>query len=239
MLATLGFAALAGMLSVLSPCVLPILPIVLAGAVAESRLGPLALAAGLALSFGITGIAIATVGFAAGIDAGPVRLAGALLMIAFGVVLLVPRLQETMAATLAPVSRLASERFATRAASGIAGQFVIGLVLGLVWTPCVGPTLGAASVMAARGENLAQVAATMVVFGIGAAIPLAALGALPRSRLVAARRGLAFAGQSGKAVLGILLLVAGALVVTGADKWLETILLEASPEWLLQLTTRI
>jgi len=68
MIGTLGLAFLAGILSILSPCVLPLLPIVLGTAQAEHRLGPVALAAGLAVSFTAIGLFVATIGFAIGLD---------------------------------------------------------------------------------------------------------------------------------------------------------------------------
>jgi cytochrome c biogenesis protein CcdA len=238
MLTTLVFATLAGTLSILSPCTLPILPLVAAGAAGESRAGPLALAAGLALSFGATGLLLATVGFAAGIDAGPVRVFGGVLMAAFGLVMLVPRLQDAVAAGLTPFGGAAARLVEGRVFSGTGGQFALGGLLGLVWSPCVGPTLGAASLLAARGENLGQVSLTMAAFGIGAGLPLAALGVLPRERVAAFRARMGVAGKGGKAALGALLLVAGALVVSGLDKRVETWFVEAMPDWLVALTTR-
>jgi cytochrome c-type biogenesis protein len=238
MLTTLVFATLAGTLSILSPCVLPILPLVVAGAAGESRAGPVALAAGLATSFCATGLLLATVGFAAGIDAGPVRAFGGLLMAAFGLAMLVPRLQDALAAGLAPLGGGAARLLEGRAFAGNGGQFALGGLLGLVWSPCVGPTLGSASLLAARGENLGQVGLTMAAFGIGAGLPLAALGALPRERMTALRARMGAAGQGGKAVLGALLLAAGALVLSGLDKRVEAWFVDAMPDWLVALTTR-
>ena len=88
----LGYAA--GALSTLSPCVLPILPIVLFGALERHLWGPVALAAGLAASFAGVGIALASVGFSVGIDPETLRLAVAALMGAAGVVLLDDRFRE-------------------------------------------------------------------------------------------------------------------------------------------------
>lgn len=238
MLTTLVFAALAGTLSILSPCTLPILPLVVAGAAGESRAGPVALAAGLALSFSATGLLFATAGFAAGIDAGPVRVFGGVLMVAFGLAMLVPRLQDALAAGLAPIGGGAARLLEGRVFAGTRGQLVLGGLLGLVWSPCVGPTLGAASLLAARGENLGQVGLTMAAFGVGAGLPLAALGALPRERVAALRARMGVAGKGGKAALGALLLAAGALVVTGLDKRVEAWFVEAMPDWLVALTTR-
>lgn len=118
------------------------------------------------------------------------------------------------------------------------GQFGLGLLLGAVWSPCVGPTLGAASLLAAKGENLGAVALTMFGFGIGAALPLMALGLLSREAMMRTRGRLVEAGKGGKMLLGLLLVAIGLLVATGLDKRLETVLVDASPAWLTELTTR-
>src|SRR5262245_39335238 len=100
----IGLALLAGVLSTLSPCVLPLVPIVLGAALGEHRYGPVALASGLALSFVAIGLFVATIGFAAGISQDLFRAGAAVLLIAAGLVLLMPRLQMQVAAAAAPVS---------------------------------------------------------------------------------------------------------------------------------------
>ena len=234
----LGLAFLAGVLTVLSPCVLPLLPIVLGAAASQHRLGPLALAGGLALSFTAIGLFVATIGFAAGLDTGFFRTVSAVLLIGVGLVLLVPRLQEQFALAAAPVSNFAGSYADNFTPGGLAGQFGLGLLLGAVWSPCVGPTLGAASVLAAKGENLPQVALTMLAFGVGAALPLLLLGIVSREALMRWRSRLMEGGKAGKTALGLILVAVGLLVATGLDKRLEAILVEASPDWLTQLTTR-
>jgi cytochrome c biogenesis protein CcdA len=120
---------------------------------------------------------------------------------------------------------------------GLPGQFGVGLLLGVVWSPCVGPTLGAASAMAARGENLGAVALTMLAFGLGAALPLLALGSVSRGTMAKWRGGLMAAGQRAKMALGVLLVALAALMLSGADRSLESWLVDLSPEWLTRLTT--
>jgi cytochrome c-type biogenesis protein len=234
----LGLAFLAGVLTVLSPCVLPLLPIVLGAAASQHRLGPLALAGGLALSFTAIGLFVATIGFAADLDRGFFRSVSAVLLIGVGLVLLVPRLQDQFALAAAPVSNWAGGYADNFTPGGVGRQFGLGLLLGAVWSPCVGPTLGAASVLAAKGENLPQVGLTMLAFGIGAALPLLLLGILSREALMRWRSRLMEGGKAGKTALGLILVAVGLLVATGLDKRLEAILVEASPDWLTQLTTR-
>ncbi len=233
----LALAFAAGLLSILSPCVLPLVPIVLGAAVAVHPLGAFALAAGLAASFTGLGLLLALAGLGLGIDADLFRLAAAAIMIVLGAILLVPSWQAWLAAAGGPMSNWADRRFGGFASSGLAGQFAIGLLLGAIWSPCVGPTLGAASLLASQGRDLPQVALTMAVFGIGAALPLILLGLLSRATLMRVRSRLMSAGKLGKALLGTAFIVIGVVIVSGADKRIEAVLVDASPQWLTQLTT--
>ncbi len=232
----LAFAA--GVLSILSPCVLPIVPIVVGAAASESRMGPLALAAGLAISFVTIGLFVATVGFAIGLDADVFRYLSAVVMVALGTVLILPSVQARLAVASGPIANWTDRRFGSHRGNAVSGQFSIGLLLGAVWSPCVGPTLGAASLLAAQRRDLAEVAVTMLLFGIGAALPLLALGMASRQAVMRWRHRIASAGQGLKTGFGLVLLAAGALVLTGFDKAAETALVEASPQWLTDLTTR-
>jgi cytochrome c biogenesis protein CcdA len=235
---SLGGAFVAGLLTVLSPCVLPILPIVLGAAASERKYGPAALAAGLAVSFVAVGLFVATVGYAVGLNGDLFRQVAAALMIALGAVLLLPKLQARFALAGGPIANWTDRRFGTRPGGGYAGQFSVGLILGAVWSPCVGPTLGAASLLAAQGRQLPQVALSMFVFGLGATIPLLGIGLASREALQRGRARILAVGQVMKTAFGALLIVFGALVLTSIDKRVETALVNASPQWLTDLTTR-
>jgi len=253
--AAYGFGFLAGILSILSPCVLPLLPIVLGSALGAHRLGAVALSLGLALSFVIVGLFIATIGFSLGLDGDLFRRIGAVLLLVFGCLMLFPGLQARATALLGRLpgiglgARLQDGVQAYRPA-GIGGQLALGLLLGLVWSPCVGPTLGAAATLAAQRQDLASVAAMMLVFGIGASLPLLVIGlglgywrehagtrAKSGQRTNWRRAGLV-AGRFGKSLLGILLLLLGLLILSGHDRQIEAQLVNWSPAWLAALTTR-
>ncbi len=236
-LATLGLALIAGLLSVLSPCVLPLLPIVLGAATSERRGGPFALAAGVALSFVAIGLFVATVGFAIGLNDEAFRTAAAVVMIGVGIVLAAPSLQARLAAAGGPLSSWADHRIDAIQSRGVVGQFGVGLLLGAVWSPCVGPTLGAASVLAAQGSSLGRVALTMFAFGIGAAAPLVGIGLASRQAMARWRGALLAGGKTAKLALGALMIVLGLLIVSGLDRRVETALVDASPQWLTDLTT--
>lgn len=236
-LGSFGLAFLAGLLSILSPCVLPLLPIVLGAAASEHRLGPPALAAGLAASFVAVGLFVATIGFSIGLDAGIFRTAAAIMLVLVGAVLAAPKLQAWFALAAAPLGELAHARLGAGSASGIGGQFGAGLALGAVWSPCVGPTLGAASILAAQGRNLGEVALTMSLFGLGAAAPLLCIGLLSREAFMKWRGRFLLAGQSAKSAFGGLLAAIGLAIVSGLDKKAESFLVERSPQWLTDLTS--
>jgi len=235
---SLALAFLAGVLSILSPCVLPILPIVLGAAASEHRWGPAALAAGLAASFVVIGLFVATIGYSIGLDGDRLRYVAAVLMIVIGVILLVPRLQVQLAVAGAPLQNRSDRHFGGSPRSGIAGQVSVGLLLGAVWSPCVGPSLGAASILAAQGRDLGVVGATMLPFGLGAGLPLAALGLLSREAVLRWRTQLAAGSARAKSVFAVLLVGIGFLIVSGLDKRVETLAVDHSPQWLTNLTTR-
>ena len=236
---SLGLAFVAGLFSVLSPCVLPILPLVLAGAAGAHRFGAAALGLGVALSFTVIGLFVALIGFGLGLDGDVFRNVGGGLLIVLGLVLLIPRLANGFALVAAPVSNALNARFGNTKGTSLFSQFGLGLLLGMVWSPCVGPTLGAASLLAAQGRELPLVAATMLLFGLGAAVPLLLLGLLSRQVMMRLRGALFAAGSGGKLVLGGILVALGLMIVSGADKVLETIIVDHSPAWLIALTTQI
>lgn len=235
--AALAFAA--GVLTLLNPCVLPLLPIVLAGAVAAGRWGPLALAAGFVATFTGVGILVLAFGFAVGIDGELVRRAGAVLLVLAGLPLVLPRLQYALAGAASSLTDRAAGFASGIDGSSPAGQLALGAVLGTVWSPCVGPTLGAAIGAAAQGEGLGRAALVMLAFSAGAALALLGLARGARG-LLARRRGAvgALAGRL-RPALGAVLLLVGLSIASGLDRALEGWLLDLMPAWLVALGTSL
>ena len=238
-LGTYSLSLVAGSLSTLSPCVLPLIPILLGSAVMAHRLGPFALAGGLALSFALVGIFFASLGVSLGWDQEVLRDIAAAILILFGVVLLSSFLQERFAGAASGLSGAGQSMLSKVTLNGFSGQFVLGLLLGVVWSPCVGPTLGAAIGLASQGRDLAQVSLVMALFGIGAGLPLVVLGLLSRQAMMKIRGSLLAAGKLGKQILGAVMLGLGIMILTGADKAFESWVLDVAPQWLVNLTTSI
>ncbi len=234
-----GLSVLAGILSTLSPCVLPLIPILVGTALTAHRYGPVALAIGLALSYALAGLFLATVGLIIGLDQVVFRNFSAGLLILFGVLLLSERLQERFASVTAGLSSTGQPLLEQMSADTLTGLFLLGALLGIVWSPCVGPTLGSAIILASQGENLVHATAVMALFGVGAAIPLIALGLMSHQAMLRFKSKLSATGKVGKKLLGSLLLLLGLFVVTGMDKFFEAWILTNTPEWLSNLTISI
>jgi cytochrome c-type biogenesis protein len=235
--ASFGLSFLAGVLTTLSPCVLPILPIVLGTATGTHRFGPAALVAGLMLSFMLIGVGLGSLGASIGLDRDALRLVGSILLLLFGAVLFSSALQERFSGVMSSLG-LGQGLLARFNLNGLHGQFLLGLLLGVVWSPCVGPTLGAAVTLASQGKEVTQVAAVMLMFSLGAGLPLLAIGLLSRQAMGKWRSRMLEAGQTARKVFGAALILIGILVLSGADKSFEQWAVNAMPDWLVSLTSR-
>ena len=235
---TLFLGLIAGTLTTLSPCALPILPIVLAGALGRHRWGAVALIGGLVLSFTAIGLAVSGAAWSLNIPSDLIRTASAALLLLFGLVLLSTALQKRFAGLSAPLSNALSNVAGRFAPEGVRGQFLLGALLGAIWTPCSGPTLGAAITLATSGGSPLRAGAVMTAFGIGAGAPLLALSYGSRESLKARRAALAGIGRSARPVLGAVLAAIAFAILLGFDRRVEAALVDAMPDWLLGLTTR-
>lgn len=234
-----GLSLVAGTLSTLSPCVLPLVPILVGSALMAHRFGPHALATGLALSFTLVGVFIVGLGAAIGLDQEAFRNIAAVLLIVFGTVLISPGLQARFAVAASRFGGAGQSLTNRISGDSLTGQFFLGMLLGVVWSPCVGPTLGATITLASQGQDLGYVALMMAMFGLGAGIPLVLLGMLSRQAMARFRDKLLGVGKAGKGLLGGVLLFMGILILTGMDKEFEALILHYSPYWLTELTSSI
>jgi cytochrome c-type biogenesis protein len=234
---TLPLSFFAGMLTILSPCVLPLVPVVVAGARAKNPRGPLALAAGMAVTFGLVGGFLASLGIDFG-DSGLLRLIAALMILLIGLALLFPALAHRLEAGLAPLQNLADVLQTRLPHSGLIGQVSAGALLALVWAPCAGPTLAAAFVLAAKGGSLPFAILSMSLFALGAAGALLGLG-YGLGRAAGARRAALATGAGARFLLGGAFASVGVLILTGGDHWLESLALAHLPEWLIRASASV
>jgi cytochrome c-type biogenesis protein len=233
---TLILAYLAGLLTLINPCVLPVLPIVLASALQAHRLGPVALAAGMAGSFVVLGLGVAALGQAIGLTADTLSQAGAVVMILFGLVLLVPRMNAGFATATAGFATRADRNIDTVDRSGLMGQALGGMLLGAVWSPCVGPTLGGAISLAASGQSIGWAALTMAAFALGVASVILGLGYGARAALQRRRALMRRLAEASKPVMGVVFLGVGLMIFFGIHHVIEGWMLDHLPIWLQDLS---
>lgn len=235
----LVFGYLAGLLTLINPCVLPVLPIVLASAAQASRFGPVALATGMGLTFVALGLGINAIGRSVGLSEELVADAGAVVMILFGAVLVVPRFSEGFATATAGLSAGADARLDEIERGGLGGQFATGALLGAVWSPCIGPTLGGAIALASQGEDLTWAGAIMTTFALGVATIILALGYGARSVIARNRGAMMALAERSRPITGWVLLAVGAGLLFNVHHLLELWALETLPVWLLDLSVSI
>ena len=231
-------AYLAGLVTILNPCVLPILPILIGVAIDQSRLGPVALAAGLVFSFSTFGLLFLAFGYSVGLDEQLVRIGAALLLTAAGLFLLIPRAQSVFATATGPLVNGGNRMLGRVSGDGLGGQFAIGTLLGFVWVPCVGPTLGVAIAAASRGENLLNAFLIFLIFGGGVATSIMAFAYGSRKALSVRKTQFQTLARYGKPLFGGALVLVGAMILSGLDKLIEARMLEVMPFWLVEFTTR-
>jgi cytochrome c biogenesis protein CcdA/thiol-disulfide isomerase/thioredoxin len=238
-----AFAFLAGIVTVLSPCILPVLPVVLAGGAAGGKRRPLGVAAGFIGSFSVLTLALSAIVKATGLDPEVLRWISAGLILAFGLVLAVPFLKDRFALAasrlLARAPSAGQRRGGAPAAPGSAeaartdgfgAGLVLGLGLGAVWTPCAGPIMASVVTLALTGSVDAGAALITLAYSVGTAIPLLLIMFGGRSLLNKAP-WLARRSSAIQRVFGILMMATALALFTGADRSFSTWMLKVFPNY--------
>ena len=231
------FAFVAGLLTTLSPCVLPVLPFVTASSLSKNRAAPLVLVSGLLVSFVGVSLLVSFSGYILGFDPALIRKGAGALLALSGALFLSHHLADGLSARLSRLANWASQTSSKEYGGPLLTEFIGGLLLGIVWTPCSGPSLGAALGLAAQSGNGTMAALILTIFGFAAVLPLLffAYGA---RRFVSG-----FQSRTGwidpmKKCFGVATTVFGLLIVSGMDRKLEGVLTNALPGSWIGLLTR-
>lgn len=233
-LTAIPLALVAGVVGILSPCVWPLVPVVTSAAATSGRSGPLFLALGLSLAFAVAGTLLTFLLVSVNLDPEFFRYIAAGFLIVVALTLLVPSLTDWLATRLSFLTGRFNATGPSGAVSSV-GQFGVGALLGVVWLPCVGPTLGAAIGLASLGQSFAMAFVVMLAYGVGTAAVLLLAGVVSGRLLARWRPSLISGGGMGKKILGWTLLLLGVLVLTGVDKILEAAAIRMLPEWVFSM----
>lgn len=229
----------AGLLTLINPCVLPVLPIVLVSALNASKAGPIALAAGMSVSFVTFGVLVTAFGASIGLNQDLLAKIGAVMMVLFGIVMIVPAFSQRFEAATAGMAAGADAKIDRVEASSLRGQFVGGLLLGMVWSPCIGPTLGGAIALASQGENLGFVTLTMIAFALGVSTLIVVLGMGARETIRKRAQSLRGLAERSKPIIGVTFIAVGAMLFFNIHHSIESWLISVMPYWLQDLSVAL
>jgi cytochrome c biogenesis protein CcdA len=222
----------AGLLTVINPCILPVLPVIAASALA-TRGGMLALISGLVVSFVAAGLGISVLVRGLGFGAETLATAGSWAMILFAIVMIVPAFSRRFERAMAGSAAQAGGVGAGNSAPAMA---LTGALLGVVWSPCVGPVLGGAVALSWQQENLIHAGAVMLAFALGASTLIVGMSFVIRSGLRPALTGLSrFTRPAMAAALGLF----GLGTLTGFWRSAERWALDILPIWLQDLSVAL
>lgn len=233
------FAYVAGLLTLINPCVLPVLPIVLVGALNANRAGPLALAAGMSVSFVVFGVLVTAFGAGIGLTQDRLAQIGAVLMMVFGLILLVPMFASRFEMATVGVAAGADARMNGIDSGSLRGQFLGGLLLGTVWSPCIGPTLGGAIALASQGNNLDYVTLIMCAFALGVSTLIIGLGLGAREAIRTRAQALRGLAERSKSIIGATFIAVGAMLFFQFHHVIEGWLVDVMPIWLQDLSVAL
>lgn len=235
----LVFAYIAGLLTLINPCVLPVLPIVLVSALNANKAGPLVLAAGMSVTFVVFGVLVTAFGTSIGLTQERLAQIGAVLMIAFGAILVVPVFAQRFELATAGIAAGADARMDGLDQGSLRGQFLGGLLLGTVWSPCIGPTLGGAIALASQGENLGYVTLIMLAFSLGVSTLIIGLGFGAREAISRRTQSLRALASRSKPIIGVTFIAVGAMLLFEFHHIIEAWLLDVMPIWLQDLSVAV
>jgi cytochrome c biogenesis protein CcdA len=235
----LFLALAAGGLSTLNPCVFPLLPLVVGGSLQAHRAGPVFMGMGMVASFALIGLLVGVAGPALGIDSDSIRTAGGALLLLLGAVMLVPALNEHFTRLMTPLADGADGLSSRINATSLGGSFLLGGLLGLVWSPCSGPLLISALTLVASEGGALRGTLILGAFGLGAAVPLIAAAYASRASFARMRGWVLGHIKALKTGFGILLVGLGIAILMNWDKRLESLVIPFLPDWWVSLTVAI
>ena len=235
MILLIAFAFLAGVITVLSPCILPILPIILTSSIGGQNTGksrPMGVVIGFVLSFTFFTLFLSTIVRLSGISADTMRLLSVFIIAGFGMSLLIPAFQIFIERLF---SKLAGFMPTSQNRTGFGGGLLIGFSVGLLWTPCVGPILASVISLAIIGTVTFDAFLITLAYSLGTAIPMFLIILGGQNALKRVPWLLANTTKIQKA-FGVLMIVTAVGIYFNIDRRFQTYILETFPQYGAGLT---
>lgn len=230
MLVLVLFAFVAGIVTILSPCILPVLPIILSGSVG-GRARPLGIVVGFVASFTLFTLTLSSIVRATGLSSDFLRNFSMLILLFFGLSLTVPRIEERLVRLFSKINFAGS----SVPKNGFSGGLLIGLSLGLVWTPCVGPILASVISLALTGSVTASALFITLAYALGTGVPMLIIAYGGRT-LITKNTWLLSKTEIIRKIFGILMMLLAVGLFLNLDRQLQTWVLEKFPNYGIGLT---
>ncbi|CBW25758.1 putative cytochrome c biogenesis-related protein [Halobacteriovorax marinus SJ] len=236
-------AFMAGAITLLSPCILPIIPFVASSSLKQSKFGPIFLGLGVVLSFSVTTFFLARSGQFIGLDPSQIKYFSGTLLFISSLLFIFPKLTDFISKSFAPVmnkfQNLSTRSNEKENGNAVWGEFVNGLMLGPIWTPCSGPTLAVIMGLLAAQEDSLKALSLLGFFAVGSLIPMIILS-YGASKLVSKIKNFSLNhAKKIKLGSGILCLMMSIMLLTNYDKKVEAYLLSVLPESIINFTISI
>lgn len=232
MLILAGFSFLAGVVTILSPCILPILPIVLSSSIGGGKRRPFGVVIGFILSFTFFTLLLTSLVRSIGISPETLRSISIIIILIFGISLLLPNFQLLLERLFTKLSSLTPN---TSGKSGFSGGLLIGVSVGLLWTPCVGPILGSVIALAITGTVTGTALLVTLSYSAGTAIPMLAIVFGGRQLLTRVPWLLKNTAKIQK-VFGVVMILTAIAIYFNIDRNFQAYILDKFPNYGVGLT---
>lgn len=233
MILLLIFSFMAGIVTILSPCILPILPIILGGSLTGGKQKPLGIVAGFIGSFTFFTLFLSILVQALNISADALRFFSIIVIFGFGVSLITPKVQLFIEQLFSRLSNKFSPKSQNK--EGFFGGVLIGLSLGLLWTPCVGPILASVISLALTGSVNSSAFFITLAYAVGTAIPMLLIIYTGRSIFQKIPSLLANTANIQK-VFGVVMMLTAIGIFFNVDRKFQTFVLQTFPQYGTGLT---
>jgi cytochrome c biogenesis protein CcdA/thiol-disulfide isomerase/thioredoxin len=227
----LVFAFVSGVITILSPCILPVLPIVLSGSVGGGKARPFGIISGFVVSFTVFTLALSAIVQAIGISPDALRYVAVVLIGLFGLVMLIPPLGTAFEGLASRVANIGSAGRSTRAAgTGYGSGLLIGLSLGLIWTPCVGPIMASVISLALTQRVDGGSVFITLAYTLGTSLPMLAVMIGGRALVTKVPALVKHTGAIQRG-FGVLMLIVAVGIGFGWDRRFQAAILSAFPNY--------
>ncbi len=225
------FSFLAGIVTILSPCILPILPLVLSSSLTGGKKRPFGVVVGFIFSFTFFTLSLAAIVRATGVDPDFIRSAAVVILLIFGLSLVIPKFQLMWEVLASKISKLAPKgKKDEKDSGGFFGGFFVGLSLGLIWTPCVGPIMASVLTLAATSSVTLDAVLITLAYSFGTAIPMLFIIFGGRALLKKVPFLLKNAAKIQR-VFGVIIILLAIAIHFNVDRKFQTYVLEKFPQY--------